>query len=116
MRYSLGMEEPTRDHGPQPLEQLMTQWNLTNHGMVKASAEQLNHKQVQKARSGRQLTLHLMQKVTRAFNAAVVAGLDKETRAAFVEYPHRQLFSYAKNHDLAWRDPNEAILPPPPSA
>jgi hypothetical protein len=26
-----------------------------------------------------------------------------------VEYPHRQLFNYAKNHDPAWQDPN---LPP----
>jgi len=109
------MDEPTRDHGPQPLDRWMTQWSLSNHALVSASPEQLNHKQVQKARGGRQLTLHLMQKVTRALNAAVAARLDKEAQAAFVAYPHRQLFNYAKNHDPAWIDPNEPIVPMPPS-
>jgi len=114
MRYTSAMEEPTRDHGPQPLDQWMTQWQLTNHDLVGASTEQLNHKQVQKARSGRQLTLHLMQKVTRALNAAVCARLAKDLRAGFVEYPHRQLFNYAKNHAPAWVDPNAALLPSAP--
>ncbi|MCX6880857.1 MAG: hypothetical protein NTW21_44710 [Verrucomicrobia bacterium] len=81
--------------------------------MVKASVEQLNHKQVQKARQGRHLTLHLMQKVMRAFNAAVLALLDKEEQSAFVAYPQRQLFNYAKCHDPAWADPNEIRLPAP---
>ena len=105
------MDDATRDHGLQPLDQLMTLWELTNHDLVMASAEQLNHRQVQKARSGRQLTLHLMQKVMRAFNAAALGRLDKEARAAFVEYPHRQLFNYAKNHDPAWIDPNKELVP-----
>ena len=111
MRYTSAMDEPTRDHGPQPLDQWMTQWQLTNHDLVGASTEQLNHKQVQKARGGRQLTLHLMQKVTRALNAAVCTRLSKEARAGFVEYQHRQLFNYAKNHAPAWVDPNTALLP-----
>ena len=113
MRYSSGMDEPTRDHGPQPLDHMMTQWQLTNHELVTASAEQLNHKQVQKARSGRHLTLHLMQKVTRALNAAAAGRLEQAARSALVAYPHRQLFNYAKNHDPAWSDPNEELLPPP---
>lgn len=107
------MDEVTREQGPQPLDRLMMLWQLTNHDLVSASQEQLNHKQVQKARGGRQLTLHLMQKVMRAFNSAVVARLDKEARPAFVEYPHRQLFNYAKNHDPSWSDPNEDLLPKP---
>ena len=111
MRYILAMDETTRDHGLQPLDRLMTRWKLGNHELVKASSEQLNHKQVQKARGGRQLTLHLMQKVTRALNAAVCAQLDKEQRAAFIEYAHRQLFNYAKNHDPACSEPNEALVP-----
>jgi len=115
MRYTSAMDEATRDHGPQPLDRLMSQWMLSNHELVTASPEQLNHKQVQKARGGRRLTLHLMRKVTRALNAAVAARLDKEQRPAFVEYPHRQLFNYAKNHDPACSDPNEALLPAPPS-
>ena len=108
------MDEPTREHGPQPLDGLMERWNLTNHDLVGASTEQLNHKQVQKARKGRHLTLHLMQKVMRAFNAAVAASLAKEDRAALVEYPHRQLFNYAKGHEPAWAEPNEALIPHPP--
>ena len=106
MRYNPGMDEPTRDHGTQPLDGLMARWNLTNHDLVEASPEQLTHKQVQKARGGRQLTLHLMQKVTRALNAAVRVRLDKEARATFAPYPHRHLFNYAKNHDPAWTDSN----------
>ncbi|MEI6655063.1 MAG: hypothetical protein WCP45_09875 [Verrucomicrobiota bacterium] len=96
------MDELTREHGCQPLDGLMERWTLSNHDLVNASTEQLNHKQVQKARKGRHLTLHLMQKVMRALNAAVVARLDKDAQAAFVEYPHRQLFNYAKGHDPAW--------------
>jgi hypothetical protein len=109
------MDERMRDHGPQPLDNYMSDWQLTNHDVVNASTEQLNHKQVQKARKGRQLTLHLMQKVMRAFNAAVVARLDKPAQLAFVEYPHRQLFNYAKSHDPAWADPNTPQLTKPPT-
>lgn len=107
------MEGLIRDHGPQPLDELMGRWNLTNHDLVNASAEQLNHKQVQKARKGRQLTLHLMQKLARALNAAAVAKLDKDAKSAFVEYPHRQVFNYAKGHNPAWSDPNEPLIPEP---
>jgi hypothetical protein len=107
------MDEPTRDHGLQPLDGLMERWKLTNHELVNASGEQLNHKQVQKARKGRHLTLHLMQKVMRAFNAAVVASLDPPDKPAFVEYPHRQLFNYSKGHEPAWSDPNVPLTPNP---
>ena len=108
--YTRGMEEPTRDHGPQPFDVLMDRWKLTNHQLVEASPEQLNHKQVQKARKGRQLTLHLMQKITRALNIAIFERLEKTQQEVFVEYLHRQLFSYAKAHDPAWQDPNEALI------
>ncbi|MEI6674314.1 MAG: hypothetical protein WCO57_03960 [Verrucomicrobiota bacterium] len=104
------MDELTREHGPQPLDGLMDRWKLSNHDLVNASTEQLNHKQVQKARKGRHLTLHLMQKVMRALNATVVAHLDKDTQPAFVEYPHRQLFNYAKGYDPAWEEPNAHLL------
>lgn len=108
------MEDATREHGPQPLDHLMVRWQLTNHDLVGASTEQLNHKQVQKARKGRQLTLHLMLKVTRALNAAARATLDKERQPQFSEYLHRHLFTYAKTHDPAGTDPNEALAPPAP--
>ena len=69
-----------RDHGVQPLDALMISWGVSNHDLVEASPEQLNHKQVAKARRGRQLTLHLMQKVMRGFNIAVWNRLKKEER------------------------------------
>ena len=105
------MDELTRDHGPQPLDALMVRWNLANHELVEVSTEQLNHKQVQKARKGRQLTLSLMQKLMRTVNEAIVAKLPKEQRANFVPYLHKHLFNYAKGYDVAWVDPNEELMP-----
>jgi hypothetical protein len=111
MRYIRFMDETTRDHGPQPLDGLMVRWDLTNHDLVEISDEQLNHKQVQKARKGRQLTLHLMQKMMRALNAAILAKLPKEDRVKFTPYLHKNLFDYAKGHEAAWTDPNGELLP-----
>jgi Mor family transcriptional regulator len=104
------MDELTRDHGLQPLDGLMVRWNLTNHELVEVSTEQLNHKQVQKARKGRQLTLHLMQKMMRALNETIVAKLPKDQRESFTPYLHKHLFNYAKGYDAAWVDPNEELL------
>lgn len=111
MRYTGRMDELTRDHGPQPLDGLLDLWNITNHELVEVSEEQLNHKQVQKARKGRQLTLHLMQKLMRALNETIVTKLPKEQRASFVPYLHKQLFNYAKGHDSNWVDPNAEQIP-----
>lgn len=105
------MQDLTRDHGSQPLDQLMTLWGLSNHDLVDSSIEQLSHKQVQKARKGRQLTLHLMQKVARTLNEAILARLDKADRPTFSPYLHKHLFNYAKGHDPAWQDPNAALQP-----
>ena len=105
------MEELSRDHGPQPLDVLMDRWKLDNHDLVDASTEQLNHKQVQKARKGRQLTLHLMQKVARALNVAIWNRLPKEQKEIYFEDLHRHLFNYAKGYDANWPDPNEPLMP-----
>ena len=111
IRYTGRMDEPTRDHGPQPLDGLMDRWKISNHELVEISTEQLNHKQVQKARKGRQLTLHLMQKLTRALNEAIVAKLPKERAVGFIPYLHKHIFSYAKGHDGARVDANEPLMP-----
>lgn len=111
MRYIRKMDEVIRDHGPQPLDSLMARWNATNHELVEISEEQLNHKQVQKARKGRQLTLPLMQKLMRALNDTVVTKLAKEERHKFVPYLHKHLFNYAKNYDATWVDVNEELMP-----
>jgi hypothetical protein len=105
------MEEPTRDHGPQPLDALMERWKITNHEMVEASPEQLNHKQVQKARKGRQLTLAMKMKVARALNIAIWTRLKKEEKEVYFEYLHKHLFNYTKGYDADWVDPNEALMP-----
>jgi len=98
-----------RDLGVQPLDAMMKVWNVDNHDLVEVSTEQLTHKQVQKARMGRRLTLKMMQKVTRALNVAVWHKLNDEQKEAYYEYMHRDLFNYAKAHDAEWVDPNGTI-------
>src|SRR5690606_15927910 len=99
-----------REHGTQPLDALMNAWGLGNHDLVDVSTEQLTHKQVQRARGGRMLTLKMMQKVTRALNVAVWYRLAKDEREGYFEYLHKNLFHYAKNHDPAWQDPNLPLM------
>jgi len=101
------MEE--RDLGPQPLDAMMTAWEFGNHDLVNVSTEQLTHKQVQRARSGRRLTLKMMQKVNRAFNVCIWYKLNDEQKEAYFEYMHKHLFNYAKGYDADFVDPNESI-------
>jgi hypothetical protein len=103
--------EDLRDHGQQPLDTLMEAWQITNHQLVETSTEQLSHKQVQKARKGRQLTLAMMQKVSRALNITIWNRLTNEQKEIYFEYMHRHLFNYAKGHESAWEDPNQALFP-----
>lgn len=97
----------SNQHDLQPIDAIMHKWNLENHDLVKVSLEQLTHKQVQKARSGRQLTLKLMMKVARALNVAIWQRLDAEQKERFVEYNHKHLFNYAK--DPIDIDPNAEL-------
>lgn len=98
------------NYGPQRIDAIMRRWGLENHDLVEVSPEQLTHKQVQKARAGRKLTLKLMQKVARALNVAIWERLPVEEREVYYEYIHRDLFSYAKGYDPDWADPNEAVV------
>lgn len=102
--------DESRDRGTQPVDGLMERWGLSNHDMVDASPEQLTHKQVQRARKGRVLTLAMMQKVTRTLNIAVWYRLTKDEREGYFEYLHRHLFNYAKGHDPAFEDPNGGLM------
>lgn len=104
-------EEDERDFGPQPLTAMMEKWAIASHDLVESSDEQLTHKQVQRARSGRKLTLKMMQKVARAWNLAATAKLDKAIRSQFVAYQHKELFSYAKGFNAEKPDANEEIVP-----
>lgn len=100
-----------RNHGVQPLDELMQKWHLENHDLVNISTEQLTHKQVQKARQGRQLTLKMMQKVCRALNVAIWQRLNAEQKERYFEYIHKHAFNYAKGYDAAWQDPNTDMMP-----
>lgn len=101
-----------RNFGPQRIGAIMESWGLSNHDMVLAADwEQLTHKQVQRARAGRRLTLAMMQKITRVLNTAVLTRLDAEEAESFTPYMHRELFSYAKGYTADWQDPNCPLYP-----
>jgi len=62
-------DSPEMNVGTQPLDALMEEKGLSNHDVVAASsAGFVNHKQVQKARKGRRLTIRMQEKVLEAFN------------------------------------------------
>ena len=99
------------DLGDQPLIQMMDKWGLVNEDIVNASTEQLTFKQVQRGRTGRRLTLKMMQKILRAYNVAIWNKLDKVQKEKFVEYLQRgPLFNYAKGYEENYQDPNEALI------
>lgn len=101
------MEE--RDLGKQPLDAMMDAWGITNNEMVDNSTEQLTHKQIQRARNGRRLTLKMMQKVNRAFNVTIWFKLNDEQKETYFEYMHKHLFNYAKGYTTDFVDPNDAL-------
>ena len=60
--------------GTQPLDALMEARGLKNHDLVAADGElNLTHKEVAKARKGRQLTAHTQRRILSAFNACLKA-------------------------------------------
>lgn len=104
MEGAMSSEQPTatdREHGSQPLADLLEQWGLTRADLVEVSPEQLSFKQAEKATSGRQLTLKMRQKLARTFNFAVWGRLTDEERESFEEYFPKHLFSYNKGYDSA---------------
>ena len=107
-------EENQLNHGIQRIDSIMTSWELGNHDLVEVSTEQLTHKQVQKARAGRQISLKMMQKVARALNVAIWTNRlsDEAQKDAYYEYIHNDLFSFSKSYrgDEGWQDPNAALL------
>lgn len=103
-------DNEVRDLGAQPLDAMIAAWGINNHDMVEVSTEQLTHKQVQKARNGRRLTLKMMQKVCRAFNVTIWHKLNDEQKETYYEYMHRDLFNYAKGSDPEFVDPNKRLI------
>lgn len=72
-----------RTMGPQPIADLMEQFQLKPHDLVAASTEQLTHKMVARAMKGRRLTINTRGIVQRAMN-----------RATGKIWPQSQLFNY----------------------
>jgi hypothetical protein len=73
-----------RDHGPQPIGDVLAHLGLSASDLVEASGEQLTHKMVARAVRGRRLTANAMGKVARALN-----------RRADAPYALHELFNYA---------------------
>jgi hypothetical protein len=73
----------SREMGPQPLTEVLSQLGLLNHDLVAASVEQLTHKMVARAVHGRWCTPNCRRKIARALSTA--AG-----RA----FSAKQLFNY----------------------
>jgi hypothetical protein len=63
-------QEIVREHGPQPIAELMAALQLKPHDLVAASTEQLTHKMVARAVKGRRLTNNTKGIVQRALNKA----------------------------------------------
>lgn len=61
-----------RDLGLQPLDAILDEIGLNNHQLVALSTEQLTHKQVQKARKGKRISVNIQRKILRALNARPV--------------------------------------------
>jgi hypothetical protein len=72
-----------RDLGPQPIEEILTKHQLTHHGVVAASTEQITHKMVTRACKGRKLSRRVQLKIVRAVNTA-----------AQTDYKLKDLFTY----------------------
>ncbi len=80
-----------RDLGPQPLDEILSAIGIGNHALVDLSTEQLTHKQVQKARKGRRVSVNIQRKILKAINArAVVPGAAEPKRI----YELGDLFNY----------------------
>ena len=59
-----------RNLGPQPIADIMAEFDLKPHDLVSASTQQLTHKMVTRACKGRKLTDNTKSKVLTAINLA----------------------------------------------
>ena len=71
------------EFGIQPLDEILNKCSLRNEDLVRASNEQLTHKQVQKGRQGKAITINIKRKIMRALN-----HIDEKN-----EYTQKELFN-----------------------
>ena len=60
------MNGDKREFGTQPLDAFMIMRGLANTDVVRSSTQQLTHKMVAKARSGRRVTVNIQSKIFKA--------------------------------------------------
>ena len=72
------------EHGVQPLDAVLNQLGLKNADLVAASADFLTHKQVNKARRGRRITINVQMKILGALNK--LSGEKKFRREELFNY------------------------------
>ena len=72
------------EFGIQPLDEILNKCSLKNEDLVRASNEQLTHKQVQKGRQGKAITTNMKRKIMRALNR-----IDEKNK-----YAQKELFNY----------------------
>ena len=79
------MSDIEMDVGVQPLDAIMTEKGIKNTDLVKVAPPGfITHKQIQKGRKGRRLSMHLQDKVLDALNAFVAPE----------SYEFKDLFNY----------------------
>ncbi len=84
-------EENKMNVGVQPVEAIMAGKEIKNHDLVAAMPPGfINHKQVQKARKGRRLTIHMQEKILEALN----------TFCAPESFEFKELYTYRGKKDL----------------
>ena len=72
------------EFGIQPLNEILNKRSLKNEDLVRASNEQLTHKQVQKGRQGKTITINIKRKIMRALNR-----IDEKNK-----HTQKELFNY----------------------
>ncbi len=72
------------EFGIQPLDKILNKRSLKNEDLVRASNEQLTHKQVRKGRQGKAITINIKRKIMRALNR-----IDEKNK-----YTQKELFNY----------------------
>ena len=79
------MSEIEMNVGVQPLDAIMTEKDIKNHDLVEVAPPGfITHKQIQKGRKGRRLSMHMQDKVLDALNAFVAPE----------SYEFKELFNY----------------------
>lgn len=79
------MSDIEMDVGVQPLDAIMTEKEIKNHDLVEVAPPGfITHKQIQKGRKGRRLSMHMQDKVLDALNAFVAPE----------SYEFTELFNY----------------------